>query len=461
MKNEKTIASQEEIEKAKNYLLEAKKNIQRLKNGRNVKRRFKFYVLEHKLLFSLILLIIVFSALIPVFIPKPPEPIINVQQDTVDSTINLIDANFTNPFGYPIQEKTEVNTSSELIILSSLAYSMLNQSAYTMEQYGIYEKVSQIEMITSNGTFRDYYNQTNLLPIFNQFLGSYAYIQSYYTNKGTDSSLSWQTMQTIFLHTMDSFYSEEREMIIDPLSNTSYLLDQTVFLWLISSIMLQTGDEILAGAFYIPDVIQAVLDSIYSNFYNQTLNLYYHEFDIVTNTSKNDPTAQDMTFLAISLSRIEKIEEYYFSYPGSSYNIHQRIINHYVDDDWLVHENNNTDNEVNIKNQVFFHLISDLMKLHNVASEIRNATLEFFLNEEGFVEQMGEDSVTCESCLYGLISIASEKWSEIENEREEYYSPPVQSDASFPFVIMMCIGIIVTIKILKLKKDSLLLRKKK
>ena len=145
---------------------------------------------------------------------------------------------------------------------------------------------------------------------------------------------------------------------------------------------------------------------------------------------------------------------------GSSYNIHQQIITHYIDDNWLVHENNSSDNEMNIKNQVLFSVISNLMNLNIVASEIENATSVFFLNDEGFVEKTGENSVTCESCLYGLISIASEKWSFIENEREEYEVPTMPTETAFPFVTMMCLGIIVIFKVLKLKRNNLFKRKK-
>ena len=44
MTNEKLPLSQDEIEKARDYLKEAKKNIKRLEEGKKVKRKLRFFI---------------------------------------------------------------------------------------------------------------------------------------------------------------------------------------------------------------------------------------------------------------------------------------------------------------------------------------------------------------------------------------------------------------------------------
>ncbi|MEE9409441.1 MAG: hypothetical protein V3V41_00755, partial [Candidatus Heimdallarchaeota archaeon] len=210
MTKEKLPLSQEEIEKARDYLKEAKKNIKRLEEGKKVKRKIRFFVSENKPLALFILCIIVLTALIPVFIPNPPPGVNNTLQETVDTTFELITTNFTTPSGYPRQEKTGLHTSSELIILSTLANSLLKQTEYAEAQTRVHEKIEQINLIISNNTFRDYYNETRILPIFYQFLGVYTYIQGYYVNVGTNYPLSMWIAESYLERMIGDYYSLER-----------------------------------------------------------------------------------------------------------------------------------------------------------------------------------------------------------------------------------------------------------
>ncbi|MCK5410258.1 MAG: hypothetical protein KAJ30_08330, partial [Candidatus Heimdallarchaeota archaeon] len=81
---------------------------------------------------------------------------------------------------------------------------------------------------------------------------------------------------------------------------------------------------------------------------------------------------------------------------------------------------NASDEEVYIKNQAYFTLVSYLMNLGNVGIEVKNKITENFSLNKGFIEKIGEEDITCESCLYGLVALASKNWSIIENEQEMF-----------------------------------------
>ncbi|MCK5141357.1 MAG: hypothetical protein KAQ70_04120, partial [Candidatus Heimdallarchaeota archaeon] len=84
--------------------------------------------------------------------------------------------------------------------------------------------------------------------------------------------------------------------------------------------------------------------------------------------------------------------------------------------------------------------------LRNVGSEVQNKITESFSMSKGFIEKIGEEDITCESCLYGLVALSSTNWSVIENEREYVNIPTAASSSPFimlltPFMIALIIKV--------------------
>jgi hypothetical protein len=446
MKKQKLDDSLSEIKKAREYLKESQKNLARLKSGKGVKRKFHFLLQENKVLVILLSLMLISSIVLPVVFLIPDPIIRDPMQESVDTTINLILTNFTDGSGLPILNETLQTPSSELLILSSLAYALISQAGFEHDQADFQSKISQIINTLENDTFVTYNNRSEPLSIFYQFLGIYTLLQSKITLPSSSEVISSTMIQNILVKTLESYLSNERYLIIQPISNSSYLIDQSMAIWVLATYKLLTGNSWVHG-YYFEDLIQGLLNGVSDLFFNSTYYTLYHEYDHSTNESRNYALVEDLIFFTVALSRAERLSTYFES--SSSY-YHQQIINNFVDAEWFVHSINTSDQEVYIKNQALFTLISYLMNFGNVGSEVRNEIIESFSMNKGFIEKVGEEDITCESCLYGLVALASTNWSVIENDRE-YVNMITDATLSPFYVILTPIMIVFIIKIWRRK----------
>jgi len=339
-------------------------------------------------------------------------------QEHVDTTINLILTNFTDNTGLPIINETMQTPSSELLILSSLTYALIAQAGFEHNQEDFQTKISQIINTLENDSFVTYENRSEPLSIFYQFLGIYNLLQSQLTLQSSSNVISSSMIQNVLIKTLDTYLSYDKGIIIQTMSDSSYLKDQAMAIWVLASYRLLTGNSWLHG-YYFDDVLYSLLNLVSDLFFNSPNYILYQEYDHSINKSINYTEVEELIFFAVALSKAERLHKYF---ERSSYTIHQQIISDFVDDEWFVHAINASDEEVYIKNQAFFTLISYLMNLGNVGSEIQNKIIESFSMNRGFIEKIGEEEITCESCLYGLVALASKNWSVIENERELVYA---------------------------------------
>ncbi len=439
MKRQELDDSLAEIEKAREYLKDSQKNLARLKSGKGVKRKYRFLLQENKILVILLSLLLILSIVLPVVFLRPDPIIRDSMQEHVDTTLNLIFTNFTDNTGLPIVNETLQTPSSELLILSSLTYALIAQAGFEHDQEDFQIKVSQIINALENDTFVTYDNRSEPLPIFYQFLGIYALLQSRLILEGSSDLISSAMIQNILVKTLDSYISNEKGLIIQPISNSSYLIDQSMAIWVLATYKLLTGNSWVHG-YYFEGLIQGLLDSVSEFFFNSTSFMLYQEYDHSVNESRNYVAVEDLLFFTVALSRAERLYTYF---ERSSSYFHQQITNNFVDDEWFVHAINTSDTEVYIKNQAFFTLVSYLMNLRNVGSEVQNKITESFSMNKGFIEKVGEEEINCESCLYGLMALASTNWSVIENERE-YVNVVTQATLS-PFITIFTTFMMVLI----------------
>ncbi len=223
MKKQKLDDSLSEIKKAREYLKESQKNLARLKSGKGVKRKFHFLLQENKVLVILLSLMLISSIVLPVVFLIPDPIIRDPMQESVDTTINLILTNFTDGSGLPILNETLQTPSSELLILSSLAYALISQAGFEHDQADFQSKISQIINTLENDTFVTYNNRSEPLSIFYQFLGIYTLLQSKITLPSSSEVISSTMIQNILVKTLESYLSNERYLIIQPISNSGYL----------------------------------------------------------------------------------------------------------------------------------------------------------------------------------------------------------------------------------------------
>ncbi len=451
MKKQEQDDSLTEIKKAREYLEESQKNLARLKSGKGVRRKLRFLLKENTLLVILLSILLILSIVIPVVFLRPDQIIVDPMQEHVDTTINLIFTNFTDNSGFPIINETLQTTSSELMILSSLAYALIAQAGFEHNQEDFQTKISQIINTLENDTFVTYENRSEPLPIFYQFLGLYTLLQSKYVLEATSDIISSAMIQNVLLKTLESYLSNEASLIIPPNSNSSYLIDQVMAIWVLSTYTLLTGNDWLSG-YYFESLIQGLLDVVSEFFFNSTTNILYQEYNHSVNESRTLAEVENLIFFTVALSKAERLYTYF---EKSSYNIHQQIINEFVDDKWFVHASNASDEEVYVKNQAYFILVSYLMNLGNVGIEVQNKITESFSMNNGFIEKIGEEDITCESCLYGLVALASKNWSVIENQRENVNIPTAASVSP----ISIYITVIMMLLVIKVWRKKIVIRR--
>ena len=444
MTNRKETKTEGEMEKVRDYLLDSKKNIERLKKGKKPRRKLRFLIVEHKFLFTVISILVIVSPFIPLMLPGRSSIITPPNFESVEVTVNLIDANFTDQNGYPVYEKTASNTSSELIILSSLTNSLLLQAGYLPSTNEVLGKISIILEILKNGAFREIENLLENLNLTSQIIGIYALIQAYYALKDTNSTFSSNVINEAFSSLINQFYFEPLNMFIQPYSNSSYLIDQALGLWLLTTYQLLFQQNYCYGM-CASDYIQPILSSINIHLVNASTNEIYSEYNLTSSEASQTASALDLMYLAVGLSRAEKLryDHYYFYY--SSYYMHQRVISNFIDEEWLVHETDRTDDLLILKNQAYFSLISYLMNLENVGSEVVNATALNYIFGDGFYENLTDKEITIESCLYGLIIFSSQEWAPIENLREYVEEPTHSSFAGLIWSILATIFLVYTV----------------
>ncbi|MHA1550762.1 MAG: hypothetical protein ACTSQC_02330 [Candidatus Heimdallarchaeaceae archaeon] len=431
MKKQELDDSIAEIEKAREYLKDSQKNLDRLKSGKGVKRKFRFLLQENKILVILLSILLILSIVLPVVFLRPDQIIRDPMQEHVDTTLNLILTNFTDNTGLPIINETLQTPSSELLILSSLTYSLIAQAGFEYDQEDFQTKISQIINALENDTFVTYDNRSEPLPIFYQFLGIYTLLQSHLILEASSEIISSAMIQNVLVKTLDSYLSDEKFLIIQQIGNSSYLIDQALAIWVIATYKLLTGNSWVHG-YNFDDLIQGLLDVVSELFFNSTSSMLYQEYDHSMNESRNYAVVEDLIFFTVALSRAERL---YGHFGRSSSYFHQQIINNFVDTEWFVHSINASDEEVYIKNQAYFTMVSYLMNLGNVGIEVKNKITENFSLNKGFIEKIGEEDITCESCLYGLVALASKNWSIIENELE-LFDAQTQA-ASSPILIFI------------------------
>ncbi|MHA1260213.1 MAG: hypothetical protein ACTSRO_11325 [Candidatus Heimdallarchaeaceae archaeon] len=355
----------------------------------------------------------------------------------------MLETNFSNNEGYPITTQLASNTSSELIILSSLVYSMLNQTGYLNEEKSVLDKQLLIERTIFNKSFVDFYNNSEKLTISSQVLGLYSLLQVYFATKSITASIDLFFILEILNKFLENYYSPKLQMIIPQTSNISFFEDQALTVWFLATLKLVSG-TINVYEYHTVSIIQNLLDSISTYFFNSTTSMFHSSYNCSSGESFGEVTVEELIYFCIALSRIEKFYYDYIYFPRSSLNIHQKIVSDYLDKNWVLHTNNKSDSEMKIKNQAYLGLISYLMNLDTIGENIRNSTILNFLKEEGFSEKVLSEDITCESNLYGLMTVLSEKWSGIQNERENYeYGPSAQSRIgveiylSFMLVVIM------------------------
>lgn len=444
MTNSKEAKTEGEMDKVRDYLIDSKKNIERLKKGKKPRRKLRFLISEHKFLFTVISILVIVSPFIPLMLPGRPPIIKPPNFESVEVTVNLIEDNFTDQNGYPVHEKTVSNTSSELIILSSLTNSLLLQAGYLPSSEEVLDKISIIFEILSNGSFRKIENLQENLTLTSQIIGIYSLIQSYYALEDTNRTFNFNVIEEVYSNLIYHYYSVQHQMFIQPYSNSSYLIDQALGLWLLTTYQLLFQQDY---CYYMcaSDYVQPILSSINIHLVNASTNEIYSEYNLTSSEASQTASALDLMYLAVGLSRAEKLryDHYYFYY--SSYYIHQRVISNFIDEEWLVHETDRTDDLLILKNQAYFSLISYLMNLENVGSEVVNATSLNYLFGNGFYENLTDKEITIESCLYGLIIFSSQEWAPIENLRE-YVEEPIQSSfAGLIWSILATIFMVYTV----------------
>jgi hypothetical protein len=449
MKSRNKKTSDIEIEKAKDYLLDSKKNIERLKKGKKPRRKIKHLISEHKFLTFLIVALIIFLAFTPLLVPKPPPVIVDPFEDAVNTALETIESNFTDQNNLPFQSETETIPSSELIILSSLTNSFLKQTDKVSNNPELFQRISNLDYIIKNDSFIRYDQSNELLPISFQFLGIYTQLQAYHSTQGLEIAMDLQEVYSLVIKSINDYYhhSEDFGMMRLPSSNVTYLIDQAMAMFTIATFSIISNVEYIGG-FGIYRILDNLRNTITENFYNVTTESFYHKFDSTTNTSSGAASIEDLIFLNLGLSKSDKRFPYeFYSVFFSPYSIHQKIMNEFVDSNWKVHNSSIADNNLLIKNHALFMLCSYLLRLNSVGDEIRNATMKVFLTFKGFANNNLNQEITCESCLYGLISIVCEEWSLIQNRREDVAlpTPTPTEDAYYPFLIsLILIAFIIT-----------------
>ena len=413
----------DELQKIQNYLQDSKKNVDKLKQGKRPKRKLTYFIQDNKrwvIFFSVLLVTTPFLA----FLYQPTQDLINPYTDTILDTIDTLDANFTTESGLPVYELVSENTSSELIILSTLINSMLVECELIPKEDPILHTISFIQQIMENNSFVNYNERTSKLSAFYQFLGIYALLQAYYVLFNSSYEISLNTIDLVINSTLNNFLKYNiwsYFYVVSEATNTTYLADQALAISVLTTYMLLTGDQEMLS-WNLKMVVQSLMDRIESRFYIPYSQSFYHEYDYKISISSDLSTSKDLMFTALSLSRMEKyVANFYF--PVSSSNVHQKVITELVDSNWLVHEINKTDATILIENQAFFSMVSQLMNFNIVGNEIRNATMTHFYTTGGFVADRILSDVTPESCLYGLLAIISADWSSIENNREINVEP--------------------------------------
>ena len=460
----KEIVQNEDLQKIKNYLQNSKKNIERMKIGKKPRRKFKFIIKENKLLFTLVLIIIVTTPLLTIILNRNPLAT-SPYKDAITNTMETFESNFTTDSGLPVHELISENTSSELIILSTLANSILIESGLFSKKDYLLERISFIFEIIVDDSFRDYNNITKKLPVFNQFLGIYALYQAFYALEDTAFAFSFTNISRI-VNTMITdfmYYSTWPYLFaVSEDTSTSYLVDQALALSVLTTHMFLTGEQKVFG-WDLKEITRGMLNRIENRFYISASQSFFHKYDTATHVSSGISTSADLMFTSLGLSRTEKFSSGY-AFPLSSYNLHQKVINELIDSNWLVHEVDKIDDSIHIKDQAFFTMVSYLLNLQNVGLEIENSTSTFLYSEDGFVTSLQNPIVTAESCMYGLITISSKNWAKIQNEREyapeprptptgtgTETEPPVPS-ASFSFVgVISAIVVIVALSRMAMK----------
>ena len=87
------------------------------------------------------------------------------------------------------------------------------------------------------------------------------------------------------------------------------------------------------------------------------------------------------------------------------------------------------------------------MSLDNVGGEIVNAAFDEFFKNEGILNNLQEQKITCESSMYGLMLLSSEIWSDVEREREKI---PEQVETN-ALTILWSLVIVLVISLIKMR----------
>ncbi|MHA1400667.1 MAG: hypothetical protein ACTSQE_09995 [Candidatus Heimdallarchaeaceae archaeon] len=453
MKKQNNVDQTRELERARNYLLESKLSIERLKKGKKVRRKVKFVLKDNIILLSFTLVLLLAGVITPIMLISPPEqPSADPFAEKVNKTLELLESNFTDAEGLPYNEKGNYSETSYLIILSTLSHAMLYYGAFNISIEQVNEQKEKLVSILVNDTFRDITDKNRNLSLFNQFLGLYSLIQTYYILKSTDYAFGFEVM----LNTMDgilkTFYSSERRVLIAPNGTEAYLDDQSIGLWTIVTLMLLSNIYSIYN-YNLRFVAQDILNRLNDDFYNPSSNVFYHTYNLNTSEGYDECNSLDLTLLALAISRVNLIENYNFENYLSSIYIFEDMINDFTDSNLVIYMDKYASGRVLIRNQCFLTLASYLMRLPTTGNQSRTIIKEMFGKGEGFYEDLEYEKVTAESNYFGLIGLASPEWSKNEHENEvEYQYDVVETNYKLLWVVIIMTLSLVQLRVSKRKR---------
>ena len=195
-------------------------------------------------------------------------------------------------------------------------------------------------------------------------------------------------------------------------------------------------------------ILTELANSLFLYYYLYPNDICHYIYDIANNVTLGVGDSYDRTLLVLALSRIERLNIFVNS-SVSSYYIHQRITNTYVDDNWVINkaEHNNIE-QIGI--QALFTMTSFLMNLNTVAEESLNVILKYYaVYKKGFVTNVGGSSISSISCLYGAIAITSKRWGHHQRTAEHPYF--VETKGAILGLLPIVIGVVLLTLITKRK----------
>ncbi len=441
------------IQKTKEYLIEAKDNVKRLKEGKNVKRKLKWRLKENIVALVIVCLIICATITFPlVYKPKhqPEDPTLKL----IEQTRQIIQNNFTNMEGHLFNFEDKIPTT-RLQILNLFSYIMQSRANYISNYSLINQEYNTVQSFVIDNTFREYHNSSEKIALFDQLLGFYTVTQTYYLLRGTEYSILVDDLYGLLRGICQSYYSYESSsqwgfFIESNNNNISYLDVQSLALWSIATFVLMTNLKIVSG-FDLIKIIQSLLNTILYKFYDSKVEKFYHMHNHSAMVFFGEYYSLNLILFTLGVSRTVKIPDEMFSVDFNSYQLHDKIINDFTTEDLKILIKPYKNSHGSIINQYYFSLLSYLMKLNTVGNQSLEILLDEFLDEKIFIMNEVSRNITAESCLYGLMALSSYGWSKEQLTYEHQMKDSIPAQYSFYLPLVMFCSVIFTF--LKRKKQ--------